>query len=227
MKIIWHGQSLFEIISSLKQNNEIKIVIDPFDESYGLRVPRLEADILLVTHSHRNHSNIKAIAGKPLLIDGPGEYEAKEVYIKGISGFHDSSLGKERGRVTIFTIEVEEIKICHLSDFGQKELTEQQLEEIGQVNVLMIPTGGIYTIGAKEASRIINQIGPQIVIPMHYQLPKLKIQPVSKTEKGIKLEELGKFLKVMGIKNPEYLNKLSVKKKDLSEEKMKIVVLRP
>jgi len=217
VKIIWHGQSLFEIIAKPKQNNEIKIIIDPFDESLGLRVPKLEANILLVSHNHHDHSNVKAVSGSPFLIEGPGEYEVKGIYIKGIPAFHDNSLGKERGKVTIFTIEAEEIKICHLSDFGQAELTEQQLEEIGEVNVLMIPVGGVYTIGSKEASRIINQIEPQIIIPMHYQIPKLKY----------KFEGLDKFLKVMGIKNPEHLNKLSIKKRDISEEKTKVMVLKP
>ena len=217
MKITWYGQSLFEIIARPKQNDEIKIVIDPFDESLGLRVPKLEANILLVSHGHYDHANVKAVSGNPFLIDGPGEYEVKGVYIKGIPAFHDNSSGKERGRVTIFTIETEEIKVCHLSDFGQKELTEQQLEEIGEVNILMIPVGEVYTIGPKEASTIINQIEPQIVIPMHYKIPKLKE----------KLWELEKFLKVMGIKNPEYSSKLSIKKKDLVEEKTQVIILKP
>ncbi len=217
MKIIWYGQSLFELIAKPKQNDEIKIVIDPFDESLGLRIPKLEANILLATHEHHDHSNIKAVSGNPFLIEDPGEYEVKGVHIKGIPAFHDNSLGKERGRVTVFTIETEEIKVCHLSDFGQAELTEQQLEEIGEVNVLMIPVGGTYTIGPKEASRIINQIEPQIIIPMHYQIPKLKY----------KFEGLEKFLKIMGIKNLEHLNKLSIKKRDISEEKTKVVVLNP
>lgn len=216
MKIIWHGQSLFEVITLPKQNGEIKIVIDPFDESLGLRVPKLNADILLTSHQHYDHSNIKAVSGEPFLIDGPGEYEVKGTYIKGISAFHDDSLGKERGKITIFTIETEEMKICHLSDFGQKELTEKQLEEIGEVNILMIPVGGVYTISAREAAAIIKQIEPQIVIPMHYKIPEIKE----------KLEDLDKFLKVMGVKSSEHLEKLSIKKKDLAVEgETKIIVL--
>ena len=215
MKFIWHGQSLFEIITSLRQGEEIKIVIDPFDESYGLKLPKLQADILLLSHDHKDHSNKSGVSGNYFLIENPGEYEIKGVSIKGISGFHDSSSGKERGKVTIFKILAEEIKICHLSDLGQKELTEQQLEEIGEVDILLIPVGGNYTIGAKEASTIINQIEPKVVIPMHYQIPKLKL----------KLDDLEKFLKIMGSKNPEKLNKLSIKKKELTEDGVKIVVL--
>jgi len=180
MKIIWHGQSLFEIIASIKQNEETKIVIDPFEEDLGLRVPKLEADILLSTHEHKDHANINGVKGiggiSPFLITGPGEYDIKGAYIKGIPAFHDNVMGKERGKITIFTIEVEGIKICHLSDIGQKELTEEQLEEIGEVNVLMVPVGGVYTVESKEAVALINQIEPQIVIPMHYQIPKLKLK---------------------------------------------------
>ncbi|MCD6178009.1 MBL fold metallo-hydrolase [bacterium] len=216
MRIKWYGQSLFEIITKPQQNSEVRIVIDPFDKSLGLSVPKLEADILLVTHHHHDHCNIEAVAGTPFLIDGPGEYEVKGVYIKGIPAFHDNVFGKERGRVTMFTIDSEDIKICHLSDIGQNELTEKQIEEIGEVNILMIPTGGVYTIGPKEASRIINQLEPQVVIPMHYQIPKLKL----------KLEGIDKFLKVMGIKELEQINKLLIKKKDLLGEKTRVVILK-
>ncbi|MCX6764681.1 MAG: MBL fold metallo-hydrolase [Candidatus Nealsonbacteria bacterium] len=215
MKIIWHGQSLFEITVSARQGEETKIVIDPFDESYGLKLPKLQADILLVSHEHKDHSNVGGVLGNYFLIENPGEYEAKGVYVKGIPAFHDSSSGKERGKITMFKILAEEIKICHLSDLGQKELTEQQLDEIGEVDILLIPVGGNYTIAAKEASMIISQIEPKIVIPMHYQIPKLKL----------KLEELDKFLKIMGSKNPEKLNKLTIRKKELSEDGMKIIVL--
>ena len=100
---------------------------------------------------------------------------------------------------------------------GQKELTSDQIEKIGEVDVLMVPVGGVYTISAKEAVKIMSQIEPSIIIPMHYQLPKLKI----------KLEGLDKFLKTMGIKRLEPTQKLSVKKKDISAEEAKIVILTP
>ena len=229
MQIIWHGQSCFQIFVRREKNNQVSIVIDPFDESLGLRVPKLEADILLITHSHHDHNNIKAVSGptsasSPFLISGPGEYEVKEVYIRGIP-----SLGEN----TIYTIEAEDLKLCHLGDLGQKELTADQLEKIGEVDILMIPVGGIYTISSKEAPKIMAQIEPKIIIPMHYQVPKLKIHPVKSREagakqfNGVKLDGLDKFLKTMGIKSIESLPKLSIKKKDLSEEEIKIIVLKP
>ena len=216
MTIIWHGQSCFEMLSSQGKNNHANIVVDPFDESTGLRLPRLEADILLVSHNHYDHNNVKAVAGSPFLIQGPGEYEVKGACVQGIGSFHDASQGKERGENTIYTIEAEGLRLCHLGDLGQKELTSEQVEGIGTADVLMIPVGGTYTISAKEAVKIMSQIEPSIVIPMHYQIPKLKI----------KLDGLDKFLKSMGIKKIEPLSKLSIKKKDISAEEAKIVVLK-
>jgi L-ascorbate metabolism protein UlaG (beta-lactamase superfamily) len=217
MQIIWQGQSCFQMISSQGKNHQVNIVIDPFDESLGLRVPKLEADILLVTHQHHDHNNVKAVAGNPFLIEGPGEYEIKEVFIQGIPSWHDDKQGKERGQNTIYTIETEEIRLCHLGDLGQKELTSEQIEKIGEVDILMIPIGGVYTISAKEAVKIMSQIEPNIILPMHYQIPKLKL----------KLDGLDKFLKTMGIKSITPLAKLSIKKKDISPEEAKIIVLKP
>lgn len=217
MNIIWKGQSCFQIASSQGKNNHVNIVIDPFDEATGLRVPKLEADILLVTHQHHDHNNTKAVSGNPFLIDGPGEYEAKEVFVQGIQAFHDSSSGKERGNNTIYVIEAEDIRLCHLGDLGQKELTSEQVEQIGDVDILMTPVGGVFTIGPKEAVKIMSQIEPKIIIPMHYAIPRLKI----------KLDGLDKFLKTMGIKKLESLPRLSVKKKDISPEEAKIIVLSP
>lgn len=222
MNIFWHGQSCFQISTSQGKNNHVNIVIDPFDESLGLKVPKLEADILLITHNHPDHSNIKAVSAptsgySPFIIDGPGEYEIKNVFIQGIHSWHDEKEGKERGENTIYTIEAEDLKLCHLGDFGQKELEEEQLEKIGEVDILMIPIGGVYTISAKTAVKVMAQIEPKIVIPMHYQIPKLRI----------KLESLDKFLKTIGINSIKPESKLSIKKKDISPEEAKIVVLKP
>ncbi len=218
MNITWYGQSCFQISSSEGKNNRVSIVVDPFGEDIGLKLHRkLEADIVLVTHDHSDHNNVKAVSGQPLVIEGPGEYEAKGVFIQGISGFHDNSRGAERGNITIYAIEVEGMRLCHLGDLGQKELFSDQLERIGGVDILMIPAGGIYTIDATEAIKVMAQVEPKITIPMHYQIPKLKI----------KLGGVDKFLKALGIKSLEPLSKLSIKKRDLLSEEAKIIVLQP
>ncbi len=216
MQIIWKGQSCFQITTQ-KTKTQVAITIDPFSSEIGLRPPSGAADIVLVTHDHHDHNNVKAVAGTPFVISGPGEYEIKDVYIVGIPSFHDAVLGKERGANTIYVIDAEDLRVCHLGDLGQKELTDDQLEKIGEVDILMIPIGGNFTISEKEAQKIMSQIEPKITIPMHYLVPKLKV----------KLEGVDKFLKSLGIKSMQPEPKLSIKKKDILPEEAKIVVLEP
>src|SRR3989338_1496000 len=217
MKLTWAGQSCFQISVSNGKDHSANVVIDPFGD-IGLKMPNFEADILLVSHGHDDHNNIKAIKGEAFLVDGPGEYEIKGVFVQGISSFHDNKEGKERGVNTIYTIEAEDMRFCHLGDLGQKELTDEQLESIGHVDILMIPVGGEYTISASEAAKVIGQIEPKIVIPMHYELPKLKVA----------LDGVDKFLKAMGKNNGEPQDKLTIKASALPKEsEMEIVVLQP
>jgi len=217
-KISWAGQSCFQISVSNSKDHSVDIVIDPFDESIGLKIPNFSADILLISHDHADHNNAKAIKEEPFIISGPGEYEVKEVFIKGIPSFHDDKEGKEKGKNTIYLIEAEDIKFCHMGDFGQKQLTDEQLEKIDGVDVLMIPVGGEYTINSAEAQKIISQIEPKIVIPMHYAIPKL----------NVKLDEVAKFLKNMGKDSTVPQDKFTVKSSALPKDgAMEIIVLQP
>lgn len=218
-KIYWAGQSCFQISVSNSRDHSADIVIDPFDEETGLKLPNLSADIALVTHNHHDHNNVKDLKGTPFLIEGPGEYEVKGVFVQGIPSFHDDVEGKEKGQNTIYLIEAEGIRFCHLGDLGQKVLTDEQLEKIDVVDILMIPVGGEYTIDSTAAQKIISQIEPKIVIPMHYALPKSKD----------KLDEVSKFLKTMGKPSITPVDKLVVKDSTLPKEGegMQIVVLQP
>lgn len=217
MQIIWQGHACFQIAATPAKNSQIRIVIDPYSEEIGFKLPKLEADIVLSTHSHYDHNNVKAVSGSPFIIEGPGEYEVKGVFVQGVPSWHDEKEGSLRGSNTIYTIDVEDLRLCHLGDFGQTELTSEQLEKIGDVDILMIPVGGVYTVDAKGALKIMSQIEPKITLPMHYALPKLKV----------KIEGVDKFLKAVGVKRLEPEAKLSIKKKDLSEEEAKIVLLKP
>lgn len=218
-KIYWAGQSCFEISVSNSKDHEANIVIDPYDEEIGLKLPNLSADILLVTHQHHDHNNTKGVKGDPFLVEGPGEYEVKGVFIQGIPSFHDDVSGKERGQNTIFVLEAEGMRFCHLGDLGQKQLTDEQLEKIDGVDVLMIPVGGGgYTIDSSSAQKIISQIEPKIIIPMHFALPK----------NTAKLDEVSKFLKTMGKNSITPQDKLIVKESTMPKEgAMEIVVLNP
>ena len=216
MHIIWHGQSCFQIIIGGSKGEQVPILIDPFDASVGLKPPSLSADVLLISHPHQDHNNRKAVRNTPFLIEGPGEYEIKEVFVQGIASFHDDKGGAERGSNTIYSVEAEGMRLCHLGDLGQRELNDDQLEKIGDVDILFVPVGGVYTIAAKEAAKVISQVEPRLVIPMHYHIPGLKV----------KIDGVDRFLKEMGRKSAETKPKLLIKKKDLPEE-IKIVVLKP
>ncbi len=216
-KIYWAGQACFEISAANAKDSTATIVIDPFDEKIGLKLPSLSADVLLVTHGHADHNNVKAVRGEPFVVDGPGEYEVKGVFVQGIESFHDDDQGKERGLNTIYVIETEGMRFCHMGDFGQRELTNEQIEKIGSVDILMIPVGGKYTITSSEAIKVIGQIEPKVVIPMHYALPKL----------GVDLDGVDTFLKAMG-KTIEPQDKFTVKVSTLPKDRdMEIVVLKP
>lgn len=216
-KITWAGQSCFQISVTASKDNSSDIVIDPFDEKIGLKMPTFNADILLVSHGHSDHNNVSGVKGKSFIIENPGEYEKNGVFVQGIDSFHDDVEGKERGHNTIFVIEVEDMRFCHLGDFGQKQLTDEQLDKIGHVDILMIPVGGNVTISSHEAAKVIGQIEPKMVIPMHYALPKLKVE----------LDEVGNFLKAMGKKEIAPQDKITVKASLLPKESdMEIVVLQ-
>jgi len=219
MNITWYGQSCFRIATQnqKKGRQPVNVVIDPYEETVGLKLPKIEADILLLTHGHHDHASTKPATKDTVVIDSPGEYELKDIFIQGIFSFHDKKEGKERGTNTIYTIETEEIKLCHLGDFGEGELTDQKLREMGEIDVLMVPVGGVYTIDAKEAAKVISQIEPRIVIPMHYKIPELKVE----------LDDLSSFLKAMGEKKAKAEEKLSIQKKSLPSGEMRVIPLVP
>jgi len=211
MVITWYGQSCFKI-----QSGETVLFTDPFCKEIGLTPPRGAANIITISHQHRDHNNYDALTGEPLVIKGPGEYETKGISIKGILSFHDNKEGKERGTNTIYIIEIEGIKICHLGDLGEEKLNDTQIEEINGVDILMIPVGGIFTINGEDAVEIINQIEPKLVIPMHYKIPGL----------NIKMDGVDVFLKEMGVGKKEVVDKLTIKKKDLPQEETEVVVMK-
>jgi len=213
MVITWYGQSCFKITSG-----DLTIAVDPFSKEIGLTPPRFKADILLVSHEHYDHANVETIPEGAFVIRGPGEYEVKGVYIRGVETFHDKAQGKERGLNTAFLIEAESIRILHLGDFGEKEVRGSVSDEIGDVDILLIPVGGTYTIDEEDASRIVKQIEPRFAIPMHYKIPGLKIN----------LSGVEPFLKEMGAAKVVAQEKLVVKKKDMEEEgKTEVVILKP
>jgi L-ascorbate metabolism protein UlaG (beta-lactamase superfamily) len=212
MIITYLGHSCFKI-----ESDNTSLITDPFDSGVGLKLPRnLEASIVTISHAHHDHSYVEGVKGSPFVISTPGEYEVKGAFIYGISSFHDGVSGKERGLNIIYRIEIDgndDIKIAHLGDLGHK-LDTATLESLGEVDILLIPVGGTYTLDAKEAVEVINQIEPRIVIPMHYKTPGVKVD----------LDPVEKFIKLSGLSHEE-LPKLKLKKKDLPVDITKIITL--
>ncbi|MCK5416643.1 MBL fold metallo-hydrolase [Candidatus Parcubacteria bacterium] len=215
MIISWLGQSCFKIQSKVGIDN-ITIAIDPFTKKYGLKVPNFDADICAISHTqHDDHNNVEAIKGSPFVINAPGEYDVKGVFVNGIASFHDDKNGEEFGENTIFRIEVEGITITHLGDLGHL-LHSKELEILSGTDILLVPVGGKYTLDAKNAVKVINQIEPRMIIPMHYKIDGLKIDDISGVDK---------FVREIGLKPTEEL-KLKITKKDLPQDDMELVILQ-
>ena len=170
MRIKWYGHASFLIQTSGKN-----IITDPYvPGAFGaLRYGPIpdNCHIALVSHDHDDHNGVSSLKGSPKVFNSPGTYQVDGIKIKGIHTYHDSSKGKERGENIVFVVESEGIKVCHLGDLGHV-LSDAEVKEIGQVDVLLIPVGGTYTIGPEEARRVVDLLKPRVVIPMHYKTPK-------------------------------------------------------
>jgi len=210
MFINWLGQSCFKI-----QDKEKIIITDPFGLDCGLKPPRLKADIVTVSHQHNNHNNIKSIMGEPLVITEPGEYEFKDIYIYGLASWHDNQQGAQRGNNIIYRFEIDDLSVTHLGDLGHL-LTDEQIASLEGTDVLFVPVGGTYTLDSQQAVKVVSQIEPRIVIPMHYAIPKLKI----------KLDSIDKFCKEIGICTQERPTKVKITTKDLPQEHTKVIVMQ-
>lgn len=218
MTITWYGFSCFKI-EEKTQAGEVSLVIDPYAAEDGHKLPRnLAADVLVSSHDHPRHRNFEAVSGisgaAPFIITGPGEYEVKDVFVTGVSTYHDLVEGKEKGANTMNYITVGDVHLLHLGDL-KHALEEKHLEEFHNIDVLFVPVGGGDVLNAKQAVEVINQIEPRIIIPMHYRDGGI----------GNKFETADAFLKAMGAGKVEKLPKLKLVAKDLPQEEMKVIVL--
>ncbi len=212
MIITWQGHSCFKIQDKVGPEG-VTLVTDPFNKEIGLKVPNFEADIVTVSHDHKDHNNVNALRGNPFVVSCAGEYDFKGVLIEGIDSYHDENKGADRGGNIMYRIEIDDISVAHLGDLGDV-LDNAQLEKLVGTDVLLIPVGGRYTLDAKKAVEVISQIEPRIVIPMHYKTEGSKID----------IDTIDKFIKEIGL-TPSYEEKLKISKKDLPQEDMELVIL--
>lgn len=213
MKIKWLGHAAFLITS----DEQVKIITDPYQSSGGIKYRPIteEADYVTISHQHFDHNYTNDIRGNPVIIMGSGLHQKEHFTFKGIESFHDDKRGRLRGENTIFCFNVDDINICHLGDLGHLP-SQDKIEEIGKVDVLLIPVGGTYTIDANLATDLCKNINPKVIIPMHFKTPKLDF-PIS----GVK-----PF--ILGEENVKELNSSEI---EITKEQLpvdtEIIILKP
>lgn len=209
MKIKYLGHSSFQIQS------QSKLVIDPYNQQIGELPAGLTADVVTVSHQHFDHNYTEGISGSPQIIDEPGEFSIKGFEIKGVKSFHDNEGGKKRGDNIIFCISAENLTLCHMGDLGHI-LSPEQVQEIGKVDILMVPTGGYYTIDATEAVQVVSQIKPRIVMPMHYKPKNSSLK--------LPIEGVEKFNELLGWNIIEQAGEFEISKSSLDTINQKIII---
>ena len=209
MDVTWLGHGCFRL-----RGRSAAVVTDPYPPTIGLKLSRLDADLVTVSHEHENH-NYTQVVRDAYEIRGPGEYEVAGVSVIGVPTFHDAEKGAKHGRNTVYLIEIDDVRICHLGDLGHA-LEDAEAEAIASPDVLLIPVGGHTAINAAQAAEVVRQLEPRFVVPMHYAIPGLKLQ----------LDTLDRFLKEMAVTSSEPQVKLSVQASS-GEYETKVVVLEP
>lgn len=212
MDITYLGHSSFRM-----RTKNTFVVTDPYDSTkVGLKMPKVTANIVSVSHDHFDHNCLDNVKDYKRVVAGPGEYEIMDVSILGYPSYHDDKKGMDRGKNTIYVFEMEGLRACHLGDLGHT-LNNSMVDKIGDIDILMVPVGGEYTIGPSEALEVVRAIEPNIIIPMHF------------FQKGMKKDAFGKlkiadeFMKASNL-NVEKTSKLIVRISDV-EEGQKIVLL--
>lgn len=206
MKLTWYGLSCFRIT----QRKYATVVTDPYAESMGLGKPTLRADVVTVSHEAKGHSNVSAVSGYEHILTGPGEYEIGSVFITSTA-----SHKKVNGRNILFLFDYGGITVAHLGDM-RKVPSQNQIEALEEVNVLLAPVGGGQSLNAAQAAELVSMLEPNIVIPMHYNLPQLTVE----------LDDVDRFLKEMGVTDLEPEDTLKVYSTRLPEE-TEVVLLSP
>jgi L-ascorbate metabolism protein UlaG (beta-lactamase superfamily) len=211
LDVTWHGQSCFRL-----RGRNATAITDPYPPSLGIKLPKLEADVVTVSHPHPGHSYVDAVTTKDaFIVEGPGEYEVKGITVFGIRAFHDSNEGADQGGNTIYVLEVDDIRVCHLGDLGHA-LTDETVEAIGTpVDVLLVPVGGGKALTAAQAAEVVRTIEPRWVVPMHYRLPGLKLE----------LDGVEMFLKEMAVTEAAPQGKLIVQYSGSGEGETKVFLL--
>ena len=179
MQVEWYGQSAFRVTAGVQT-----VAIDPFGDMSALAgrgiewgyppIAGLEATLLLVTHEHGDHNAVEVVGGDPeVLRSTAGTLPSPAGEVTAVASEHDEVAGTQRGPNTIFVFTLEGLRVCHMGDFGQVALREEQAAAIGPVDLLIVPVGGGPTIGAAGARAAVERLDPRWVVPMHYRTARI------------------------------------------------------
>jgi L-ascorbate metabolism protein UlaG (beta-lactamase superfamily) len=205
MEIIWYGHACFRL-----KDNKSTVITDPYDKSLGLALPRPKADIVTISHSAPHHGHLTGVKGDFKVVNGPGEYEIGGTFVTGIQmtpPANSRKNGNDQLQNNVFVIYLDDLAICHLGDLNHVP-HQNQVEDMGNIDVLLVPVGGQKALNAAQAAEVISLIEPYIVIPMHYALPGL----------SLKLDPVSKFLKEMGVTKADAVGSLRLTRSSLPEE---------
>lgn len=189
------------------------MILDPVGKAFGYDIGRVRADIVTISHHHPGHDRVEAMTGECKVIDGPGEYEIKDVFITGVRTYHDDERGARDGHNTVYVIHIDDLVFCHLGDLGHP-LSSDQVDQIGAIDVLMVPAGG-RSLSVARAAEVISQLEPGLVVPMHY---------ATASTTATALEPLDKFSREMGLQEVVARDKLVVRKADIPETTQVVVL---
>jgi len=211
VKIKWLGHASFMITSE----SGTKIITDPYvvDERLTYGEIKESADIVTVSHEHTDHSNVAAVKGNPEVVKGTAK--VKGIEFKGIPTYHDDDKGQQRGENTVLCFEVDGMRVCHLGDLGHP-LSDKQVADIGKVDILLLPVGGLYTIDAEVATQVCDKLRPKVIIPMHFRNDKCAF-PIAGVDEFLQGKE--------GVGRPD-ASEVEFKQGELPAT-TKIVVLKP
>ena len=168
MQLTWYGHSCFLLTSE----SGYSILTDPCDQDTGYELHDIACDTVTISHEHHDHNCLAIVAGKPDILREPGEYRAGEIPVTGFSSYHDDAKGAHRGENIVFLYQIDDLKVLHLGDLGHM-LSDEVIQKIGDVDILLAPIGGVFTINAKTAAELADRLNAKVLIPMHYKTPAL------------------------------------------------------
>jgi len=213
MYIRWFGESFVEIQAKSPQNGDYTVLIDPFPvKNIGLRQPKMDAQMVLMTEGILDRK--LNVQGDFFEIHSPGEYEKMQVFVYGVAEEEDS--GMPTGKI-MYVVQAEDMRIVHLGKIIQTTFTNQQLEYLEDADVLFVPVGGQGSLNAKQAAQVVQQIEPRVIIPINYNCSRIQV----------KADTVDAFVKELGKKQPEIMDRLRIVKKDLPQEESDLLLVQP